>query len=164
MKNKIKLAVILAVLAVALLCAGGGYAFADDAEQELNENISSLLDGLDLSALEEYLNNYGGDFIFSFGDSAREIIEYLIKGNAGIDYSGYIGEILSVLFSNVLSLVPAFAQIVALSILCAIVRSAEGGIMSRSTAKAVRTACCAHYNHTCSHARGDSCLDRGEHR
>ena len=144
MNVKIKTAAAICILiAAALLASTGTIAFADDAEQELNQNISAILDGLDLSALENYLKEHGNDYLFSFGDSAREIVEYLLRGDLAMNYSGYIGQLLSVLFSDVLSLIPAFAQITALTVLCAIVNSAEGGIMSASTARAVRIACYA---------------------
>lgn len=143
MKRKITAIAGLLIVIFIIIILSDGLAFADDAEQELNDNISSILDGLDLSAIEEYIKNHGNDFIFSFGDSARDIVEYLLHGNLNIDYSSYLGEIFSVLFENVISLVPAFAQIVALSVICAIVKSAEGSIMSKSTTKAVRIACYA---------------------
>lgn len=143
MKTKIKIIFVLTVTAFVLFCAAGGIASADDAEVELNDNINEILDGLDLSALDEYLNNYKDSFLFNFGDSAREIVEYLLRGNLQVDYSSYTGEILAVLFQNVLSLIPAFSQIVALSILCAIVKSAEGGIMGKTTTKVVRITCYA---------------------
>lgn len=141
---KTKIAVIFSlVAAVAVLFCIGGTAFADEAEQELNDNILSILDGLDMSALEEYLQNHENDFLFTFGDSAREIVEYLVRGNLSLDYSSYLGELFSVLFENVLSLLPAFLQIIALSIICAIVKSAEGGPMSVHTTKVVRIVCYA---------------------
>ena len=143
MKRKITAIAGLLIVIFIIIILSDGLAFADDAEQELNDNISSILDGLDLSAIEEYIKNHGNDFIFSFGDSVRDIVEYLLHGNLNIDYSSYLGEIFSVLFENVISLVPAFAQIVALSVICAIVKSAEGSIMSKSTTKAVRIACYA---------------------
>ena len=143
MKRKITAIAGLLIVIFIIIILSDGLAFADDAEQELNDNISSILDGLDLSAIEEYIKNHGNDFIFSFGDSARDIVEYLLHGNLNIDYSSYLGEIFSVLFENVISLVPAFAQIVALSVICAVVKSAEGSIMSKSTTKAVRIACYA---------------------
>lgn len=143
MKRKITAIAGLLIVIFIIIMLSDGLAFADDAEQELNDNISSILDGLDLSAIEEYIKNHGNDFIFSFGDSARDIVEYLLHGNLNIDYSSYLDEIFSVLFENVISLVPAFAQIVALSVICAIVKSAEGSITSKSTTKAVRIACYA---------------------
>ena len=144
MKIKKRAIIILLAAAAVLLLLAGGVAFADnDAEQQLEENIGELLEGLDLDALDEYLKNYGDDFLFSFGDDARQIVEYLIRGNLGIDYSSYIGELLSVLFSDALSLVPVFMQIIALSVLCAVIKSAEGSVMSRSTARAVGVVCYA---------------------
>lgn len=113
MKRKITAIAGLLIVIFIIIMLSDGLAFADDAEQELNDNISSILDGLDLSAIEEYIKNHGNDFIFSFGDSARDIVEYLLHGNLNIDYSSYLDEIFSVLFENVISLVPAFAQIVA---------------------------------------------------
>ena len=140
MKKKLRLAALLAV-AILLIAMCGGTAFADDNAQELNQTITSILDGLDLSELDSYLQSFGDGFIFSFGDSAREIIEYLINGNLGVNYSGYLGEIFSLLFDNVLSLLPGFAQIIALGVLCAIIKSGEGSIMSRSTSRGVCIAC-----------------------
>lgn len=140
MKKKLRLAALLAV-AILLIAMCGGTAFADDNAQELNQTITSILDGLDLSELDSYLQSFGDGFIFSLGDSAREIIEYLINGNLGVNYSGYLGEIFSLLFDNVLSLLPGFAQIIALGVLCAIIKSGEGSIMSRSTSRGVCITC-----------------------
>ncbi len=142
MRYKVK-AIIIAATLIILLSCGGIAAFASDGEAELNENINSIISGLDLSELDEYLNSHRDDFLFSFGDNAQEIISYLINGNLGINYPSYIGELCSVLFGNVLSLVPAFAQIVGIAILCALVKSAEGGVISSSTSKVVRIACYA---------------------
>ena len=115
------------------------YAFADDGA-ELSESITSIIDGLDLSEIEEYLEKYGNEYIFSFGDSAREIVEFFVSGDLGLNYGDYIGKILSVFFKGVISLIPAFAQIVAISILCAICTGVEGGIISKTTAKTIRLA------------------------
>lgn len=123
-----------------LFTAAGGVAFADGGE-DLSENIGSILDGLDLSEIEEYLSQYGSEYVFGFGESAREIIEYLISGDLGLNYGDYIGKILSVLFKGVTSLIPAFAQIVAISILCSVCTGVEGGVLSKTTTKAVRLAC-----------------------
>lgn len=142
MKRKIFIIVCLAML-IAAVYAVSGVAFADESADELMENISSILDGLDLSALEEYLSDHPNDLLMSFGGSAREIVEYLMGGNLGVNYSGYLGELLTVLFSDVLSLVPSFAQLIALTFICAIVKSAEDGIMSSGTARVVRIVCYA---------------------
>ena len=45
------------------------------------------------------------------------------------------------LFKGVTSLIPAFAQLIAISILCAICTGVEGGVLSKTTAKTIRLAC-----------------------
>ena len=117
-------------------------AFADDGA-DLSDNITSIIEGLDLSEIEEYLKQYGNEYIFSFGESAQQIVEYLVSGDLGLNYGEYIGKIFSVLFKGVTSLIPAFAQIVAISILCSICTGVEGGVLSKTTAKTIRLACLA---------------------
>lgn len=140
MKAKIKLLFVFLILLLGITSLNGLTAIADE-EDELNDNITSIIDGIDLSELEEYLAEHQSDFLFNFGDTAREIIEYLVKGDLGVDYSGYLNQIFSVLFKNVISLIPAFAQIIAIAILCAVIQSAEGGIIGKTTSKVVKTAC-----------------------
>ena len=140
----IKIAIIVLSVAIIvllpLLIGGTLVAFADDGA-ELNQNIDSIIDSLDLSEIQKYLDEYGGDFIFAFGDTAKAIVRYLINGNLGVNYNDYISELLSVLFSKVTALIPAFSQIIAISILCAVSSGAEGGVLGKTTAKVVRLAC-----------------------
>lgn len=98
-------------------------AAADDTgggDADLSQNIEDVLGGLDLSELQQYLDENSESYLFNFGDNAEEIIRYLVNGNIGTDYANYITEILSVVFSDVISLLPAFAEVVAIALLCAI--------------------------------------------
>ncbi len=119
------------------------FAFADgnDGAEELRENITSLLDGLDLSGLQNYLDVNSDSLLHNFGDSAREIVEYLIQGNLNTDYSSYLSELLSLIFKNIISQIPAFATVTAIALLSAVVSSAEGSIVGKSTSKIVHLAC-----------------------
>lgn len=134
---------MILICVFALLLAGSSYAAADsgDKRAELNENISGLLDDLDLSELQKYLDENGSGNLSSFGSSAREIIEYLINGDLGTDYESYLNELGNVLFKSVIELVPAFATVMAVALLCAVVSAAEGGVLSKSTAKIIHLAC-----------------------
>lgn len=113
----------------------------DDKRVELNENISNLLNDLDLTELQQYLDSHEDNFLLSFGGTAREIVEYLIKGNLGADYGSYINELIHVIFKNVIELIPAFATVTAISLLCAIVSAAEGSILGKSTSKIIHLVC-----------------------
>lgn len=141
MKKKCILLAILIVVFVLLLLSGGIVAFADDGVGELNQSISDLLKDLDLSELQKYLDENGDSELFKFGNTASEIVEYLIHGNLGTDYGGYLSELFSVIFKNVIKLIPAFAEVTAIALLTAVVSTAEGTLMSKSTSKIVRLVC-----------------------
>jgi len=133
----------LALLAVIILIAviSGISAAADEGDEQLNESITELLEDLDLSELQSYLDEHSDSFLFNYGNTAKEIVEYLIHGNLDTDYGGYLNELFSVIFKNVISLIPAFAEITAIALLSAVVSSAENGIVSKATSKIVHLAC-----------------------
>ena len=131
----------LVALSIILACAGNTVFAADDGRAELSENIKKLLEDLDLSDLQSYLDENGDNYLFNFGGTAREIIEYLISGNLGTDYGSYLNELFSVIFKDVISLMPAFATVTAVALLSAVVSAAEGTIIGKSTTKIVHMAC-----------------------
>lgn len=112
-----------------------------EGDEQLNESISQLLEDLDLEELQKYLDENSDSYLYKYGNSAKEIVEYLIKGNLNTDYGGYLNELFSVIFKNVISLIPAFAEVTAVALLSAIVSSAEGKILGKSTSKIVHLAC-----------------------
>ena len=143
---KLRIALIVAAVVClaalfALLMPRVAQAEQSDGEQQISQNIDDVLEGLDLSALQQYLDENSDSFLFNFGNDASEIITYLVKGNAGGDYAGYIREVLSVVFSDAVTLLPAFAETAAIALLCAVFSSAEGNILGKSTAHVVRLAC-----------------------
>lgn len=119
------------------------FAYADEVSEEINLNISDILSRLDLSDLQSYIDSYGSDYLIEYGNTAEEILTYLISGDLSTDYGSYLNELVRVLFSDVLSFIPTFAQITVISIISAVVANAEGGIISGSTAKIVRLVCTA---------------------
>ncbi len=142
MKKRAILLIIIIVAVAACLFAGGITAYAEeDGSKELNESISGLLEDLDLSELQQYLDEHSDSFLFNFGDTAKEIVNYLIKGNLDTDYGSYIKELFNVIFKNVISLIPAFAEVTAIALLCAVVTTAEGKLIGKSTSKIVRLSC-----------------------
>lgn len=131
---------IILAAAFAIIFSGGVFAAQSDGEQ-LTENIQSIIDGLDLEELQDYLDEYAGDILSSYGSDAAEVIEYLISGDLGVDYSDYVGQLFSKIFEGVVALVPVFAQIIAISILCSLCSGAEDGLLKKTTASTVRLAC-----------------------
>ena len=142
MKKRLILLIFLAAGLIALILTGGIAAFADDTGlEDINQNISDLLKDLDLSELQKYLDENTDSYLLKFGSTAGEIVEYLIHGNLGTDYGGDLSELFSIIFKNIIALIPAFAEITAVALLSAIVSSAEGNILGKSTSKIVHLAC-----------------------
>lgn len=95
------------------------------AEEELQESISDLLDEIDLTALQEYL-----DTLTEFhGISLKDKLKGLVDGDLSLDYDS-LGEMLLHTFLDDISLLlPAFAMILAASLLCSVLNSAKSGFL-----------------------------------
>lgn len=141
MKKKCVLLMILVVSVIVFFSMGGIAVFADESGEQLNQSITDLLKDLDLNELQKYLDENKDSYLFNFGDTASEIIEYLIHGNLNTDYGGYLSELFSVIFKNVIKLIPAFAEVTAIALLSAVVSTAEGTLIGKSTSKVVHLAC-----------------------
>ena len=110
--------------AVAVSAETGGEA-ETEAEEELQENISDLLDELDLKELQEYL-----DTLTEFhGISLKDKLKGLIDGNLSLDYGSLLETILHTFSDELFVLLPAFAIILAASLLCGIMNSAKSGFL-----------------------------------
>ncbi|MDE7454184.1 MAG: hypothetical protein K2N22_07245, partial [Clostridia bacterium] len=103
----------------------------------MNESISDLLEDLDLSELQKYLDENSDSYLYNFGSTASEIVEYLVHGNLNTDYGGFISELFSVIFKNVITLIPVFAEITAIALLAPIVSSEEGNLLGKASSKSV---------------------------
>lgn len=116
-----------------LFAVGGGNAVTAEApNEELNQIIIDQLGELDLQALQEYV-----DGLDDFSDStvAERLLAY-IKGEP-FDYENFFCEMSEVLFSNVKKLLPAFASIAAVTLLCGIVTSLKSNFLSASSGEMI---------------------------
>lgn len=142
MKKRVILLTVIVIVVVAGMFFGGVTAYADDeGTQEVNESISKLLEDLDLSELQKYLDEHNDSYLLNFGSTAKDIVNYLIKGNIDADYGSYLKELFHIIFKNVISLIPAFAEVTAIALLSAVVTTAEGKLIGKGTSKIVRLAC-----------------------
>ena len=142
MKKKLKIIFILLIAVFAVFGAFKIISYAEEnGKEELEGNISELLEDLDLSELQKYLDENSDSYLNKFGKTADEIIKYLINGNLNTNYGSYIGELFSVVFKNVIALIPAFAEITAVALLCSVISSAEGSLIGKSTSKIIHLAC-----------------------
>ena len=121
-KLRVLIFISLCIVVCLLLFVGQSYnvssAEGDQAtvESELNNNILEQLDNLDLSALQEYVDSLG---TFS-NESVAERLFAFIKSDAW-DYEGFWRQLVTVLFSKVTEILPAFACIAAITLLSGLI-------------------------------------------
>lgn len=101
-----------------------------DAREELSESIEDLLNSLDTEDLQNYL-----DSLTEFGGiSVKEKVKSLISGDFSLDYSSLSKSILALVWEETETLFPAFAVILAVTLLCGILNSAKSGFMNSTMA------------------------------
>ncbi len=100
-----------------------------DGKEELNQNILEQIEKLDTEALQEYIDSLG---IFSDETIGERLFNY-IKGEQ-FDYGGFGKQILNVLFEDVKDMLPAFACICAVALLCGILSSVKSSFASQTSA------------------------------
>ncbi len=90
----------------------------------LYEQVEKLLNGIDLSGLEQEFSNFE---IFEQKGSAKDIILNLINGDYKIDYGKFFQNLLNLFFSDLSGLWASFAVIVSVAILGSIINSLKSG-------------------------------------
>lgn len=98
----------------------------------LNQTVLDQIDKLDLEAIEKYVDSLG---VFS-GKSVGERLLDFIQGEE-LDYGSFFREMLSVLFENVRKMLPSFASITAVALLCGILSSLKSHFIGQSTSEIV---------------------------
>lgn len=99
---------------------------SEDAMKELEGNIEELLNSLDLKELQNYL-----DSLSEFnGISVKDKLKSVITGDFALDYTSLGKSIIALVWDEMTVLLPAFAVILAISLLCGILNSAKNGFLN----------------------------------
>ncbi len=101
-------------------------------QTELNESILEMLDELDLSELQAYVDSLDND---SKGSVAERLLAY-IEGEE-FDYSTFGSDILRVLFEKVRQILPAFTCIAAITLLSGLISTLRSGTLGNSSAEMI---------------------------
>ena len=99
---------------------------SEDAMKELEGNIEELLNSLDLKELQNYL-----DSLSEFnGISVKDKLKSVITGDFALDYTSLGKSVIALVWDEMTVLLPAFAVILAISLLCGILNSAKNGFLN----------------------------------
>ncbi len=124
--------------ATAFTDGGAADAAGESGEEELMENIRELIGELDVEELQEYLDSLED---FSSWDVADKILE-LIDGGS-LDYESVFSALFSLLTDALTDMLPAFALICAIALLCGILNTVKTGFLQDSTAEIIFFVCYA---------------------
>lgn len=135
-KRNRRFPILLALLVVVILvfCQTGTVnASAYTAEEQaaldrLEEQVEDLLASLDTAELEEYLQT-----LSQFdGKDVREMLADLVTGNYALEYDTMWESVLALIWEEGRAMLPAFAVILAVAVLCGILNSAKSGFLHSS--------------------------------
>ncbi len=103
-----------------------------ETQEELNDVIKEQLDHLDLEGLQEYLDGLDGDERASVADRLLAYIQ-----GAKFDYQSFWGELGEVLFARVFDIIPAFACIIAITLLSGLLSMLKSGSTGQTSSDVI---------------------------
>lgn len=135
-KRNRRFPILLALLVVVILvfCQTGTVnASAYTAEEQaaldrLEEHVEDLLASLDTAELEEYLQT-----LSQFdGKDVKEMLADLVTGDYALEYDTMWESVLALIWEEGRAMLPAFAVILAVAVLCGILNSSKSGFLQSS--------------------------------
>lgn len=108
------------------------YVFAESNTQieisdELSQNVNNQLNSLDMSQLDEIVNQIAQDSSILGSTSFSEKIKDIISGKLTIDATSFLGYISNILVDDVLSFLPYVCMIIAIAVLYSMVSASHSG-------------------------------------
>ena len=125
---------LFALLCLLLLCltlsselvaASALTAEEEAAIEQLQEEVQELLDALDTEELEAYLATLPQ----YEGSDLKEMLASIVTGDFSLDYSSLWQSVLALVWEEGRVMLPAFAVILAVTLLCGILNSAKNGFL-----------------------------------
>ena len=130
-----RLALLLIVLfasVLLLLCFSGppvtASAYTSEEQEALNrleEEVEELLGSLDTDELQAYLDSFDE----YRGKDVKEMLASLVTGDFALEYDSLFEAVLGLVWEEGRAMLPAFAVILAVAVLCGILNSAKNGFL-----------------------------------
>ncbi len=96
-----------------------------EALDRLEEEVEELLDSLDTDELQVYLDSFDE----YRGKDVKEMLASLVTGNFALEYDTLWEAVLGLVWEEGRAMLPAFAVILAVAVLCGILNSAKNGFL-----------------------------------
>lgn len=120
-KKKYLLVIFFIFLALLSTFAFDNYVSADNGDNDsaLSDSVFQVLDGVDLSEMQEMVDSL--DDIGLFKVTIREKIEMILKGEYFTNYTSLFSAIVELIFGDIKTILPFIFTLVAIGILCNII-------------------------------------------
>lgn len=114
----------------------------ENIEQELGEQTQSQLGELDLSALENILNDINdGEFDFFGKNSFKDMVNKIINGEFTGSASNVFSALINLVFEDILDMLPTLISIIAIAVLCSFVNAIKSNVSGKSVGDIVHFVC-----------------------
>ena len=107
-----------------------------DAKEKLEEVIEDLIASLDTEELQKYLDTLS-DFR---GIDIKEKLSRLVTGDFSLDYSSLMNSVISFVWEEAKVMLPAFAVILAVVVLCGVLNSAKSSFLNSTLSEIIELA------------------------
>ncbi len=135
-----KWAVLVLVLLLLLLLPKGTSAHAEELSEEGEKamlgRVEELLSALDTKELQEYLNSLS----LAEDISLKDVLLELITGDVSLEYDSLASAVISVVWREARSFLPAFVVILAVALLCGVLNTLQSNVMQGSLSEIVHFA------------------------
>ena len=132
LRGRALLLIALFASVLLLLCSSGNPVTASaytSEEQEaldrLEEEVEELLGSLDTDELQAYLDSFDE----YRGKDVKEMLASLVTGDFALEYDSLFEAVLGLVWEEGRAMLPAFAVILAVAVLCGILNSAKNGFL-----------------------------------
>ena len=140
-KRKRRFLIVAILIVIVAFCFIPSIVYAeetDSGDDKFQETLDELLGKLDVTALEEYLKTLTDEEKEFFGKgSATDKIKAVLNGDFAMDYDHFLSAIGALIFDEVLNMLPVFAVICAIAILCGLLNLFKSSFMSSGTANLI---------------------------
>ena len=112
------------------------------ATDELSKEIDETLDKIDFSDINDLISNFSGNQkkLFSISN-IKDKINKVLSGESVIDYSSFLGAVISILFEIIADYLPMFALIVSVGILSNILGTIKSKFSEKSVGNIIHFVC-----------------------
>lgn len=135
--------IVVSILVVSFADTIGESSLAEEAQQELEDNIDQNLDDLDLSQLDEWLAQTDGQSGIWISQGFRKAIEDVIAGKFEGGFSSFASLLLQDIGGGLRGAIPTFISMIAIAILYGVLQGMTSGFLSQQTKEMVYFACYA---------------------